>query len=104
MFRSSIGISPPGVKIRVPRRKQWPLPLTLGRPSAFAFLEIDARIGRLTAPVAATFPAKPAEISRKRLRDEWDTGHLKNFKSQLKIITKNEQCKVARANAAQIKS
>src|SRR5262249_32741722 len=98
MFRSSIGISPPGVKIRVPRRKQWPPPLL--RPGgplplgplplgplplgpALAFLDIDARNGRLTAPVAATFPAKPAEIPRKRLRDEMDIGHLKNLKSPL---------------------
>jgi hypothetical protein len=35
-----------------------------------ALLDIDARIGKLTTPLAATLPAKPAEISRKRLRDE----------------------------------
>ena len=34
------------------------------------------RIGRLMAPLAATLPAKPAEISRKRLRDELVTAHL----------------------------
>ena len=32
------------------------------QPFALAFLDIDARIGRLTAPLAATFPARPAEI------------------------------------------
>jgi uncharacterized protein YbaR (Trm112 family) len=33
-------------------------------------LDIDARIGKLTMPLPATFPARPAEISKKRLRDE----------------------------------
>jgi hypothetical protein len=59
-------------------------------------LDIDARIGRLTTPAAATFPAVVAEISRKRLReDNWDTTHLtdqfKQFDNQDLTITQCER-------------
>jgi hypothetical protein len=43
---------------------------------ACALLDIDARIGKLTMPLPATFPARPAEISKKRLRDECTKAHL----------------------------
>jgi hypothetical protein len=40
-------------------------------PIARAFLDIDARKGRLTTPVAAIFPARLAELLMKSLRDEF---------------------------------
>jgi hypothetical protein len=56
--------------MRVPRRKQCPLPPpSLSSLSALVLLDIEASIGKLKAPPAATLPAKPDEISRKRLRD-----------------------------------
>src|SRR5262249_16194266 len=105
IFRSSTRTSPPGVRMRVPRRKQWwgcvpprgggpPQPV---QPFALARLEIDARMGRLIAPLAATFPARPAEISRKCLRVGSDVANLHlQTKPPLRPGTiKYTQCEVA---------
>ncbi len=43
------------------------------QPSASAFFDSDASMGKLTTPVAATFPAVRAEIPRNCLRDEFVT-------------------------------
>ena len=40
-------------------------------PIASAFFVIDASTGKLTSPVAATFPAVVAEIERNCLREEF---------------------------------
>jgi hypothetical protein len=40
------------------------------QPNASAFFDIEASRGKLTSPVAATFPAVRAETPRNCLRDE----------------------------------
>ena len=44
------------------------------------------RIGRLTAPLAATLPARRAEFSRKRRRDASGTTHLHTLKADKKKL------------------
>src|SRR5262249_28927639 len=95
-----MGVSPSGVWIKVPRRKHLPDPAPPGplgvgpslqpnQPDAFTFFDIDASTGRLTIPVAATFPAVRAEIPRNCLRDEFITCTswlTKSWKNEIRLI------------------